>query len=275
MATAGGGGAAKQHQAFDCVPIQQWKDLPFQIEAIETYGERLLIGTSKGQLLVYDVPHARVGGGRFNVKLRHTKKDFLNRRAKQAPIQQLTVVEEFSLLLSLAEGYVHLHELTNYNFRERLEATKGASFYAVDVQVRSDPFADSHRSSAARKRPASELVLRLCAVVKRKLITFKWHDGTFVKVQELNVPDNPRTVLWAGQSLCVGFRKECVLYRARFRYHNRFRSVTSCIAVQPCLFPLFNRLCCMESRQQHEIVGSIIAGLPSSPGLCSRPTPQV
>lgn len=58
-------------------------------------GEQLLIGTSKGQLLVYDVPHQRGGGGRFNVKLRLTKKDFLNRRARQAPVQQLTVVEEF------------------------------------------------------------------------------------------------------------------------------------------------------------------------------------
>lgn len=36
----GGGGdsSGQQHKAFDCVPIQQWKDLPFQIESIETYG---------------------------------------------------------------------------------------------------------------------------------------------------------------------------------------------------------------------------------------------
>ena len=37
-------------------------------------GTRLLIGTSKGQLLVYNVPHRQENPGRFKVDLQETKK---------------------------------------------------------------------------------------------------------------------------------------------------------------------------------------------------------
>ena len=51
----------------------------------------------------------------------------------------------------------------------------GCTLYAVDVQIRSDPFADTHRRSAARRgRSAKDLRVRLAAVVKKKILTFEW-----------------------------------------------------------------------------------------------------
>lgn len=101
------------HAAFNHSAILEWKSLPFSIEALDSWGEchrsipparrrgaarwrraaarsllcgtpglhaaagtRLLIGTSKGQLLVYDIPNSKESGGRFKVDLKETKKTF-------------------------------------------------------------------------------------------------------------------------------------------------------------------------------------------------------
>lgn len=54
-------------------------------------------------------------------------------------------------------------------------------------------------------------MLLLCAVVKKKLVTFEWTGNEFREREEFALPDIPRSVHWSGGSIIVGFRKEYIL----------------------------------------------------------------
>mmetsp|Transcript_10447 Transcript_10447/g.26817 ORF Transcript_10447/g.26817 Transcript_10447/m.26817 type:complete len:994 (-) Transcript_10447:2337-5318(-) len=196
-----------EHKAFDFSPVLEWKALPFQIESLDTFGQRLLIGTSKGQLLVYNVPH-RQESGRFKVDLQETKKGF-----SKKPINQLNVVEEFSVLLSRSDSFVYVHDLTTYTEHTRIERSKGCTLYAIDVQDRQDATADTHRSAETRQQSPVTLKLRLVVVIRRKLIVFEWvHQAVqFREVREINLPHTPDAVQWAGDNIIVGLKKEYLL----------------------------------------------------------------
>jgi hypothetical protein len=56
------------------------------------------------------------------VTVQETKKGF---SPKQKPINQLTVVEQFNILLSLTDGGVFVHDLRNFRERDKLEKAKG------------------------------------------------------------------------------------------------------------------------------------------------------
>eukprot|EP00729_Bicosta_minor_P005151 gene5151-12282_t len=123
------------------------------------------------------------------VDLQETKKGF-----SKKPILQLTAVEQFSVLLSLTDNYVFVHDLKLFREQGRLERTKGCSLYAFDVQDRRDPQLDSHRCGDNSEKTAIELRMRLAVVVKRKVITFEWmhRDQEFREVQEFSLPDQPK-----------------------------------------------------------------------------------
>ena len=106
-----------------------------------------------------------------------------------------------------------MHELNSFRELARVERSRGCSFYAVDVQERGDPSADTYPTPERRKAQRKDLRLRLVAVVKRKLMTFEWVHaaGQFRDIKELAVADQPRVVCWAGGSLLVGMKKEYVI----------------------------------------------------------------
>ncbi len=63
--------------------------LPLSLSCVVVRENRLLIGTSKGQLLVYEIPNEKFGNPpRFRVDLKETKKTF-----SKKPIVQVNVVE--------------------------------------------------------------------------------------------------------------------------------------------------------------------------------------
>lgn len=99
----------------------------------------------------------------------------------QRPITQLSVVEEFNLLLSLSDGVLYIHDLTTLapSGRGKLE-DRGITLFAFDVQLAGDLTADTHWMSEDRRsaRP-TDLVLRLCVVVKKRIITYRWRSGSF------------------------------------------------------------------------------------------------
>lgn len=137
-------------------------------------GTDLLVGTSQGQLLVYDLPEGSVGAV---PSLRLTKKDFL-KTSRKPPISQLHAVPELNLLLCLADAYVHVHELSSFTSLCVLEKSKGSLFFAADLKVRGDAAADVHRRSGiCRSIPADRLDLRVCCVVKRRLQVFELRAG--------------------------------------------------------------------------------------------------
>lgn len=59
-----------------------------------------------------------------------------------------------------------------------------------------------------------QCTLRLCVVVKRKLLLFYWKNREFHEFdQTLSLPDTPRMIAWTQESLCLGLRSEYSLIK--------------------------------------------------------------
>eukprot|EP00047_Mylnosiga_fluctuans_P005237 m.239225 g.239225 ORF g.239225 m.239225 type:complete len:847 (-) comp13451_c0_seq1:124-2664(-) len=185
------------HTAFDIVSVLDWKSLPFQIESIDTSETQLFVGTSKGQLLVYNVV---LQDNKYNMDLVETKKAF-----SKKPVTQLHVVRELNLLISLSDNVIQVHDLTTFTLRRTIEKSRGCVSFSADLQIVGQPKADTHRLSALRKQPGTNLTLRLAAVLKRKIITFTWTNSDFVDQKEMALPETPRVVIWCGKQLVLGY----------------------------------------------------------------------
>eukprot|EP00048_Salpingoeca_helianthica_P011412 m.164578 g.164578 ORF g.164578 m.164578 type:complete len:851 (-) comp15225_c0_seq3:104-2656(-) len=191
------------HSAFRVHQVIDWKPLPFQIESLDTCGTQLYVGTSKGQLLVYDIT-SPPDLPQCTIELRDTKKNFAKK-----PVVQLHAVKELNLLLSLSDNLVQIHDLGTLAPRGFLEKSRGCTAFAADLQVLGQPRADSHRLSEARKTtPWQQFTLRLAVVLKRKITTFTWNGSEFIEQKDLALPDVPRMVVWCGEGLLLGFKRE-------------------------------------------------------------------
>nr|CAG4643012.1 EOG090X0131 [Ilyocryptus agilis] len=178
--------------------------LPLQIESIAAYEDHLLVGTQQGHLLMYSVlqgpsnspdsPHSQ----KCEVHLLRSNKYFARK-----PIQQLAVVPEHQILVSLSDCVVSVHDLTVFNFPviTSLNKSRGATCFSLDVK----------RQISLTGEIA--VAVRLCVVVKRKLSLFYWKNREFREFgPDLTVPDIPRTIGWCRETLCLGFKGEyCLL----------------------------------------------------------------
>ena len=174
------------HNAFDVATVFDWRQLPFHIEALDTYGliflfcyshpagSRVLVSTTKG-LLVYNVTWAP-NELKYSIDLLETKKSF-----SKKPPSQLYVVEELKLLISLCDNCIQVNDLESLTLRKVIEKSKGCTAFSADLQVVGQPAVDSHRLSSARNRPWQELTLRLAVVMKRKIVTFTWNGSDFIE----------------------------------------------------------------------------------------------
>ncbi|PYH87856.1 hypothetical protein BO71DRAFT_414530, partial [Aspergillus ellipticus CBS 707.79] len=80
-------------------------------------------------------------------------------------IDQLSLIKEAKLLVSLSGSYVSIHDLTTYKLVEQLTRTKGASLFAVTSNIEND---------AETGMPT--IVSRLAVAVKRKILVWVWRD---------------------------------------------------------------------------------------------------
>ena len=76
-------------------------------------------------------------------------------------IEQLALIKEANLLLSLSNGYVFMHDLHKYELQQTLAKSKGASTFAVTTN----------------ETEVSSAVTRLAVAVKRRLLVWTWRDG--------------------------------------------------------------------------------------------------
>ncbi|XP_046859484.1 vam6/Vps39-like protein [Xenia sp. Carnegie-2017] len=185
------------HDAFEHASILE--RLPLTIESIATYENHLLVGTRPGHLLVYNIKDGS-GDKRFEVQLKRSNKLF-----SKKPILQMVVVCEFNLLISLSDNVVSVHDLESFTLKYVLNKTRGATVFAVDVQ--------KHKKSTVFD-PTPTFTLRMCVSVRKRLLLFVWKNGQFEDLEEeLGIPDVAKTVAWAGDSVCVGFRKDYYLIK--------------------------------------------------------------
>lgn len=178
------------HDAFDPVPILE--KLPLQIECMAAWEEWLLIGTKQGHLLLYRIKKETVGCNQFEVTLEKSNKNFSKK------IQQIHVVPNFKILVSLLDSNVQVHDLLTFQQITTVSKAKGASLLACDLQ-------HTH---------TGEEVLRMCVAVRKKLQLYFWKDRDFHELQgDFSVPDVPKSMAWCESSICVGFKRDYYLIR--------------------------------------------------------------
>lgn len=191
--------------AFTARPIVELKQRDkSKIESLLAYGDRLLVGLHTGSLRIYRVnePSDEPGengdangdaASKSPAKPRHV--DLLREEDKfsRKPIQQLAIIKEANILVSLSDGYVSIHDLQSYQLVERLERTKGASSFAVTSNVVKDP-----------DTGVPSLVSRLAVAVKRKLVLWTWQDMELTsETQEISLEASIKSLTWASGTKMV------------------------------------------------------------------------
>ena len=117
-------------------------------------------------------------------------------------IEQLAIVKEVNVLVSLSNSYVSIHDLQTFELQETLTKTKGASAFAVTSNIVKDP---------ATGIPS--IVSRLAVAVKRRLLLWSWNDMELVsETSELTLVTGIKTLTWAtGTRLIAGLSSSYVL----------------------------------------------------------------
>lgn len=188
--------------AFKAQPIHELKPRDkSKIESLLAYGDRLLAGLNNGALRIYRVNESNEPSeSNGDVPPSPTKSkavDLLWEEEKfsKKPVQQLAMIKEANLLVSLSDTYVSLHDLQTYQLVERLERTKGASCFTVTSNVVKDP-----------ETEVPGLVSRLAVGTKRKILCWTWQDLELLEdVTEINLEASVKSLVWAnGTRLVTG-----------------------------------------------------------------------
>jgi len=198
--------------AFSPEPILELKARDkSKVESLLAYGDRLLVGLNTGSLRIYRVNDPRTSpaerddgesqpseNGDPNTQAPPPKVkavDLLREEEKfsRKPVQQLAIVKEANLLVSLSDGYVLLYDLQAYQLVERLEQTRGATCFAVTSNVVKDP-----------ETNIPSLVSRLVVGVKRRLLYWTWQDMELSSdVGEIAMEAAVKSLTWATATKIV------------------------------------------------------------------------
>lgn len=108
-------------------------------------------------------------------------------------IEQLALVKEADTLVSLSNGYVHLHDLNKYTLKETLARSKGATTFAIVSDLVKDAATDVH-----------SVVTKLAVAVKRRLLVWTWHDGELANdIFEHTLVTGIKSLTWDTNSKIV------------------------------------------------------------------------
>jgi len=188
------------HEAYTSANIL---NLPkaLSIESIFSYGDNLFIGTAQGSILHYGV--VKRPGQSPDVQLLRSNKNF-----SRKPVTQISVVPEDEILVTIREGCVSVHDIspavTNFPFIFKLDASYNCYSFSLSVQRVEDM--DGNLKVA---------IVRLCVVMRRKLMFYYWKDRKFIPLPptEVILSDTPRSLAWWEKSICMGTKSEYSLYK--------------------------------------------------------------
>ncbi|KAL8762432.1 MAG: hypothetical protein Q9184_001560 [Pyrenodesmia sp. 2 TL-2023] len=185
-----------------------------KIESILAYGDRLLVGLNTGSLRVYrvnepiDENQAQHGSAtedqRPSSSSTSNAVDLMREEEKfsKHKLEQLAIVKEASLLVSLSNGLISIHDLQTYQLQETLIKTKGATAFAVTSNIVKDP-----------STGVPSIVSRLAVAVKRRVILWSWHDSELhPDTSEFTLVTSVKTLTWAtGIKVIAGLTSSYVL----------------------------------------------------------------
>ncbi|RAK89866.1 HbrB-domain-containing protein [Aspergillus costaricaensis CBS 115574] len=191
--------------------------------SVLAYGDRVLAGLNNGSLRIYRVNEEEEeeqqqhgnGNGNSNGETgiiangttngnreqqQHSKKptELLREVEKfsRYKIEQLALIKEAKVLVSLSGGYVSLHDLGTYSLQEQLGKTKGATTFAVTSNIENDS-----------ETGVPAIVSRVAVAVKRKIMVWVWRDMEMEAggPMEMTLVSGIKTLTWvSGTRLVAG-----------------------------------------------------------------------
>ncbi|KAI1948372.1 Vacuolar morphogenesis protein 6 [Ophidiomyces ophidiicola] len=210
--------------AFTAGPLVEFRPRDkSKIESLLACGDRLIVGLNTGSLRIYRVntggdeeaettrqaqPAENTGesadGEVPSTAIKVKPADLLREEDKFAKykIEQLAIIKEANVLLSLSGGYVFMHDWQTYHLQQQLMQTKGASSFAVTSNIVKD---------LATGVPS--IVSRLAVAVKRKVMMWTWRDMELEEeTSEIILVSGIKTLTWAtGTRLLAGLNTCYVL----------------------------------------------------------------
>ncbi|KAK4584285.1 hypothetical protein RGQ29_022143 [Quercus rubra] len=185
------------HSAYDS--FQLLSNCPTKIDAVESYGSKLLLGCSDGSLKIYAPDPSgsdRSPPSDYLPQAQDLRREpyVLERNVagfSRRPLISMEVLESRELLLSLSES-IAFHRLPSLETNAVITKAKGANVYSWD----------DRRGF-------------LCFARQKKVCIFR-HDGGrgFVDMKEYGVPDVVKSMSWCGENICLGIRKEYMILNA-------------------------------------------------------------
>ena len=174
-------------------------------------GDRVLVGLNTGSLRIYRVNETPPADTNGTIPAPKTENDAsppsMPAQAKKPTellrevekfstraIEQLAIIKEANILVSLSNYAVSLHDLVSFEPLESpLPKTKNASTFAVTSNIVKDP---------ATGIP--EIISRLAVAVKRRLLLWSWHESELsADVSEILLPEAIRSITWANATQVV------------------------------------------------------------------------
>ncbi|KAF2107254.1 hypothetical protein BDV96DRAFT_616921 [Lophiotrema nucula] len=193
---------------FTARPIVELKQRDkSKIESILAYGDRVLVGLNTGSLRIYrvnepseDAESARNGDQHDEQAAEPTTPklkpaDLLREEEKfsRRPVQQLAIIKEANILVSLSDNHVSIHDLQTYALQDKLEKTRGATAFAAASNIVKDP--DTGIPS---------IVSSLAVAVKRKILLWTWQDGESTgEPSEVTLVASVKSLTWATATKIV------------------------------------------------------------------------
>lgn len=120
-------------------------------------------------------------------------------------ISQIEVVPQCRLLFSLSgEKQINIHDISEHSFPlvYTEPKTRGATLFALS----------SVRDTSSTGEVA--IIIRICVAVKRKLQFYLFKKDSLTEfIKDIDLPDVPRTMSWMGETVCLGFDSEYILYK--------------------------------------------------------------
>ncbi|CAG8575327.1 2276_t:CDS:2, partial [Funneliformis mosseae] len=160
--------------------------VPYKIESIFAHG------TSTGALYVYEVKEP-FGDEGLKVDLKETFKNF-----SKKPIEQLDIIKELDILISLSDGYINIYDLNTFELKRQLSNIRGANIFAI-----------SHVETSEDESSNGIPITRLAVGVKKKLFVFTWRDTEFTDTKEHSIHDRIKTMVWVSDDkVCLGLTNE-------------------------------------------------------------------
>uniref|UniRef100_A0A6G1S3W6 Vam6/Vps39-like protein n=1 Tax=Aceria tosichella TaxID=561515 RepID=A0A6G1S3W6_9ACAR len=180
-------------------PIALVKNLPINIECLTAHNDCIVVTTKQGHLMKYRIKskrNATISANRdldIELELTDSCKQF-----SKKPVAQIETVPELKIIITLSDGLIHINDYDNLEIvHQIIQKTKGATCFATNLQTQMTLTGEAQH------------MLRMCVVVKRKLILLYWKNKNFHEMsKEFNLNDQPRMIAWCSESLFIGYKSE-------------------------------------------------------------------